>query len=117
MGARKQSVISVSDPNDPKCWCREAAARMEKEAYSDAIYCYEQAVRFYPKDDTSKDAADVWFNIGSLYEKTGHLDAAAGCFAAARIGFPKTTAFMQNLHAFMPFPEKPPGRWRRLTKL
>ncbi|HJJ48260.1 MAG TPA: tetratricopeptide repeat protein [Methanocorpusculum sp.] len=78
----KSKTVTVDNPKDPKCWCREAAARMEKEAYAEALYCYEQAVRFYPKDDTKKDTADVWYNIGCLYEKTGHRDAAAGCFTA-----------------------------------
>jgi Putative Zn-dependent protease, contains TPR repeats len=100
----KAKPITVDDPNNPKCWCREAAARMEKEAYEDAIYCYEQAVHFYPKDDTGKDTADVWFNIGCLYEKTGHQDAAAGCFAVCAKKFLTDYRFyaeLSRLYALM----------------
>ena len=73
----------VSDPQDPKLWCKEASTLMEKEDWKGAIYCYEQAVRRYPKDSQDKNAADVWFNIGCLYEKCGSVEAAGGCFAAS----------------------------------
>lgn len=87
----------VRNPHDPKEWCQEAAVLMEKQDYKGALYCYEQAVRFYPPESQDRDAADVWYNIACLYEQTGSSDAAGGCFAASAKKFPSDYRFPAEL--------------------
>ncbi len=77
----------VTNPSDPVLWCKEAAERMEAGDTKGAIYCYQESLKIRPE------VADVWFNVGCLYEKEGDRDAAIGCYTTASTMFPADFRF------------------------